>query len=169
MGWIPNEAKKALDQAKASAYQLKITLMGLKPPIWRRVLVPGDISLSNLHYTIQFVMGWQDSHLHIFHVGKEHFGTKSQDLDKVQDERKVILQDIAPEAGAEFIYEMTWGIAGRTRYGLRKLPRLRLNFRELNVWPGSGPARLRTAAACEVTRTCLPPSAIPNTSSMTRW
>lgn len=97
-----------IDSAK-SIYQIKIELVGIKPPVWRRVLVPGDISLSNLHYTIQFVMGWQDSHLHMFHVGKEHFGAKYHDLDKVQDERKVILQDIAPEAGAEFIYEYDMG------------------------------------------------------------
>jgi hypothetical protein len=48
--------------------QLKITLLGSRPPIWRRVQVNGGISLARLHDVIQTVMGWTDSHLHCFRV-----------------------------------------------------------------------------------------------------
>jgi hypothetical protein len=47
-------------------YQLKISLTGSRPPIWRRVLVPSGISLANLHDVIQIAMGWTDSHMHMF-------------------------------------------------------------------------------------------------------
>jgi hypothetical protein len=47
-------------------YQLKILLSGSLPPIWRRVLVPMDMSLKDLHLVIQTVMGWENSHLHAF-------------------------------------------------------------------------------------------------------
>ncbi len=40
-----------------SIYQLKITLMGSQPVIWRRILVPGNILLSRLHKVIQTTMG----------------------------------------------------------------------------------------------------------------
>jgi hypothetical protein len=48
-------------------YQLKITLDGIKPPIWCRIQVRGDISLFKLHKIIQVAMGWEDYHLHQFH------------------------------------------------------------------------------------------------------
>jgi hypothetical protein len=46
--------------------ELKITLCGSNPAIWRRVQVPGSINLNRLHDVFQIVMGWTDSHLHQF-------------------------------------------------------------------------------------------------------
>ena len=34
-------------------YEIKITLLDLEPAVWRRVLVPRDITLGNLHAVIQ--------------------------------------------------------------------------------------------------------------------
>lgn len=48
------------------AYQFKITLREIEPPIWRRVLVPENITFSKLHKIIQSVFGWQDYHLFSF-------------------------------------------------------------------------------------------------------
>ena len=47
-------------------YELRVTLCDTKPPIWRRVAVPANITLGQLHDVIQIAMGWTDSHLHIF-------------------------------------------------------------------------------------------------------
>jgi len=49
-----------------SVFCLRVTLDGTKPPIWRRVAVPSDITLGQMHEVIQMVMGWTDSHLHQF-------------------------------------------------------------------------------------------------------
>lgn len=49
-------------------YQFKITLKGLRPPIWRRIQVPETYSLWDLHVAIQDAMGWEDYHLHQFTV-----------------------------------------------------------------------------------------------------
>ena len=70
--------KKQLAKA-LPIYELKITLCGSKPPIWRRVQVPGGIKLNRLHDVLQIVMGWTDSHLHQFRVGSIFYSLPSDD------------------------------------------------------------------------------------------
>ena len=47
-------------------YQVKITIQGSKPEIWRRILVPADVRLADLHKIIQIAFNWEDAHLHQF-------------------------------------------------------------------------------------------------------
>lgn len=56
-----------------SSYVLHISLAFSDPLIWRRVQVPGEATLGNLHDVIQHSMGWSDSHFHQFIVGKISF------------------------------------------------------------------------------------------------
>lgn len=49
-----------------NVFQFKITLLGTKPPVWRRILVPGSYTFYDLHVAIQDAMGWTDSHLYCF-------------------------------------------------------------------------------------------------------
>ncbi|MHB1325844.1 MAG: IS1096 element passenger TnpR family protein [Thermoleophilia bacterium] len=49
-------------------FQFKITLRGTKPPVWRRIQVPGEYSFWALHVAIQDAMGWLDYHLHQFDI-----------------------------------------------------------------------------------------------------
>lgn len=93
-------------------YQIKVTLRGSKPPIWRRIQVPGDISLGKLHRILQIVMGWTDSHLHQFIVGRTYYGQPDpnygSDLE-MRNESRVKLQQIAPGEKFKFIYEYDFG------------------------------------------------------------
>ena len=47
-------------------YQIQIELKGVKPKVWRRVLLPSNLYLTDLHEIIQATMGWTDTHLHQF-------------------------------------------------------------------------------------------------------
>ncbi|MBW2977152.1 plasmid pRiA4b ORF-3 family protein [Candidatus Woesearchaeota archaeon] len=49
--------------------QLKISLDGFKPLIWRRFLVEDSISFHELHNIIQNVMGWENYHMYEFQIG----------------------------------------------------------------------------------------------------
>jgi len=61
-------------------YQIKISLKSAKPPIWRRVLIPSDLLLPDLHHVIQYSMGWYDCHLHQFEAGEEYYVPKEEDI-----------------------------------------------------------------------------------------
>jgi hypothetical protein len=49
-------------------YQFKLVLVGVEPPIWRRIQVPETYSFWDLHVALQDAMGWLDYHLHVFRV-----------------------------------------------------------------------------------------------------
>ena len=64
----------------AQIYRIKITLEHVKPPVWRRIEVPGDVTLARMHAIIQRVMGWDDCHMWSFQVGKIEYQPESADL-----------------------------------------------------------------------------------------
>lgn len=66
-------------QAAPGRLRLKIVLDNLKPAVWRRVEINDDLTFSQLHRVIQRAMGWEDSHLHEFEVGRKRIGTASKD------------------------------------------------------------------------------------------
>src|SRR5690625_676006 len=50
---------------------LTINLVDADPAIWRDIVVPGALTLDELHDAIQVTMGWTDSHLHRFWPSSE--------------------------------------------------------------------------------------------------
>src|SRR6266567_1629168 len=69
-------------------YQLHIRLAHIEPPIWRRLVVSGQITLFGLHQMLQVVMGWENSHLHQFIVGKTYYGEPDPEYgDTMKDDR----------------------------------------------------------------------------------
>jgi len=109
------QVESAAGKRNAPVYELKIVLLGTKPPIWRRLQVPGDANLGWLHAVIQVAMGWTNSHLHHFltidarysdprHTEDMGFGEEPD-----RDEAKAKLMQIAPHEGAQFGYEYDFG------------------------------------------------------------
>jgi hypothetical protein len=78
---------------------LKITLLGAKPPIWRRLEVPASYHLGELHAALNTAMGWSDYHLHEFDIGGRRYGAPDIDFsaegDETLPEENVVLGDLA--------------------------------------------------------------------------
>ena len=93
------------------AYQLKVTLLDVKPPIWRRLLVPGTISLDRLHTVIQKAMGWTDAHLHEFVVAETRYGPPDPEEPDPDVEREWLatLRQVAPVQSLRFEYLYDFG------------------------------------------------------------
>ena len=60
----------------AARYRLKVSLRHISPMIWRRLVVPSDLTLHGLHRAIQIAFGWEDYHLHAFKVHGRYYGTE---------------------------------------------------------------------------------------------
>ena len=91
-------------------YVVKVTLLGTSPPVWRRILVPRDITLQHLHRTLQTVMGWTNSHLHQFVVQRQTFSDpRSRVGTKVANENRTRLGELIWTVGASLLYEYDFG------------------------------------------------------------
>ena len=58
----------------AVVFQVKVTIVGIEPAIWRRLLLPGNTKLEQVHECIQGAFGWQNCHLHEFHIAGTRYG-----------------------------------------------------------------------------------------------
>ncbi|MFC1835354.1 plasmid pRiA4b ORF-3 family protein [Thermodesulfobacteriota bacterium] len=91
-------------------YQLKVTLRDIRPPIWRRIQVVSDMTLYELHWALQTVMGWSNSHLHEFMIFDNAYGDpKMDEASDVEDERVVKLGDVISDEKETFHYMYDFG------------------------------------------------------------
>lgn len=83
--------------------------MHIEPEIWRRVIVPGSISLDRLHDVVQIAMGWEDSHLHQFTIGNKNYSDDPEIKASGFDEEKFRLVDLLKQKGRKFKYLYDFG------------------------------------------------------------
>lgn len=89
-------------------YQLKVSLEGSEPLIWRRLLVPDSYILGDLHFVLQIAMGWENAHLHEFRRNKACWSEADPDSPgPCQDEDDVRLGEILrkPRELLRYIYD----------------------------------------------------------------
>ncbi len=90
-------------------YLLKITLCDIQPEIWRRFVVPGEITLDRLHDVIQIVMGWEDYHLFEFRIGKKQYTERPESKNEGVECGRHRLVDLIKQKGREFQYLYDFG------------------------------------------------------------
>ena len=97
----------------AQVYQLKVSLKQIAPPIWRRIVVPDNISLDILHVIIQLCMGWNGSHLHEFDINDRHYSLPDEEDEFYDfnnlDESDFKLNTLGFKEGSKFTYTYDFG------------------------------------------------------------
>ncbi len=87
---------------------LKIILVDSEPAIWRRLLMPGSMTLHDLHETIQAAMGWDGGHDHAFELDGTAYGDPDAGEDFV-DSSTITLDRIVKSGTTEFSYTYDFG------------------------------------------------------------
>jgi hypothetical protein len=119
------ERGKIMAKKIQKIYQLKITLNGAKPPIWRRILIADSVSLPRFHDVIQIVMGWSDCHLHQFVSDGKRYGAPIPDLDldsmEMLNEQRYQLNQLLKCEKDSILYEYDFGDSWEHKITLEKI------------------------------------------------
>ncbi len=120
------KSRRKRGKAPAPVYQIKVTLKGIRPPIWRRLLVPSDTTLDRLHDVIQIAMGWENAHLHQFIAGRQVIGEPNPELGNpfgppAQDERTVALGEVLRKEKDKILYQYDFGDSWEHEIRLEKV------------------------------------------------
>ena len=95
-------------------YQIQVALKECKPKIWRRLLIPSNLLLSDLHKIIQTAMGWTNTHLHQFIKNRTYYTVKMEgddmwdEMDNV-DYKKMKISDLLTKEKERISYEYDFG------------------------------------------------------------
>lgn len=80
------------------SFQLKIAALGLDTPLWRRVVVPADITYARFHNVMQALFAWNDEWDHQWTVGGLSLGRPDDTSGmEVENERKFRLDAQMPK------------------------------------------------------------------------
>jgi Plasmid pRiA4b ORF-3-like protein/Domain of unknown function (DUF1841) len=106
-------SKAATTSVGNGVFQVKISLLGARPPIWRRLRLPATTTLGQLHDVIQTAFGWMDSHLHSFEAEGRNYSRPDFGLDEFgdpfADEAQARLGDVVPAVGGRLRYTYDFG------------------------------------------------------------
>jgi len=121
-----------------SLLTLSIELRGSKPRIWRRLSLPGNVTLDVVHTLLQTAMGWTDSHLHRFQPGigqgydQPYFVTEFDEVEGEEGTREdgVRLDQVLRAPGDRLTYLYDFGDGWEHRVTLESLEPLTPGERE---------------------------------------
>lgn len=108
----PRAVARRVKQLTTMLYQLRIELNGVQPSVWRRLLVPENVTLAKLNSILYQAMGWHGGHLHEYVVGRMHYGIPDDEWpgpEPVVDERRVRLNTLVEAGARRFTYLYDFG------------------------------------------------------------
>jgi len=106
-------AARRVSSLNALRYQLRIELEHIRPAIWRRILVPDNVTLARLHPILLWSMGWQGGHLHEYEIARLRYGPPPEDewprSEPIHDERRFRLNRFVDTGLRRFKYLYDFG------------------------------------------------------------
>lgn len=108
---VVKQALPALpEHAADTVHQVKVSLHGAKPAVWRRLEIPSALTLDRVHAVMQTAFGWYDMHLHSFETVCGEFGVPDgEDWTECCDETAVSLAQVAAAEKARVSYVYDFG------------------------------------------------------------
>ena len=104
------EVGRLPQKTSSIVYEMKVSIKGAKPAIWRRFRVSGNITFYKLHRVLQEVMGWRTYHLSEFRFGELRLGEPDPEFGReIRSARRVKLNEILTREMAKFIYIYDFG------------------------------------------------------------
>lgn len=105
-----------------SIYQLKLTLQGVNPPVWRRLQIASSENLASVHLALQLVMGWANTHLHEFVIQGERYGVPDADFPSdILNERAYRLEQVMKKENDKLHYVYDFGDSWEHELVLEKI------------------------------------------------
>ena len=98
---------EANDPSSLPVYQLRIVLRGISPLVWRRLVVPVNSTLADLHEAIQTAFGWSGESRHRFLVHRREYAADPSW--SAYDASAVRMRDLELRAGERFVYQYDLG------------------------------------------------------------
>jgi Plasmid pRiA4b ORF-3-like protein len=94
------------DRAEAQIYQLRAVIRGIRPMIWRRLLVRDDSTVAQLQEVLQIAFGWNDKHLDRVEIRGREYAVYREGGGLIGiDARRVRLSDRKLGRLERFVYE----------------------------------------------------------------
>jgi hypothetical protein len=106
---------------KRKYLQLRIALEEIAPEIWRRVIVPGEMTLHELHRVIQLLFEWYDSHLYEFTIAGTRYEEPNAEAEG-EDATQKRLKDFEWAVGDDFMYVYDYGDDWAHRITIERAP-----------------------------------------------
>jgi hypothetical protein len=86
--------------------RLRISLLEVIPPVWRRVQVPAGLTLRRLHSILQCAMGWPETEDHQFRITGALYGKPTDLTGPLRDSRWILLADVIRRGTNSFGYAL---------------------------------------------------------------
>jgi hypothetical protein len=95
----------------SSTLQFRLSVTGVKPEIWRLLLVSSDTTLAQLHIILQILMGWQARHLYAFVIDGKRYSPPHEDDGNVGKSNLIgtRLSSVLKDSATTITYEYDFG------------------------------------------------------------